>query len=79
LLLSPTKPNSPISGGCSNVVAEPSGENMDLTFNHKTLCPGQIAGIVLGSVIAAGVAVAGVGALAFGLPAGADTGDYVSL
>lgn len=70
---------SDLPGGCSDVRAGSNGENVELTFNYKHLCAAQIAGIVVGSVIAAAAATAGVAAFAFGLGAPSDTGDYVAL
>lgn len=72
--------SSDLPGGCSNVKGSAAGDSVDLTFNFKHLCPGQIAGIVVGVVgFVTLVGVAGVALSGLLTSGGASTADYVAL
>jgi len=68
-----------LPGGCSNFHTLRSSDSVDVVWNRKSLCPAQIAGIVVGSVAGAAL-LAGLAVVALG-SAGHDSASagYVAL
>jgi hypothetical protein len=64
--------NEELPGGCSNAHAANTGLSLDIEFNYKALCPGQIVGIALG--VTAFVVLAGAGLAIFASGSGSFSG-----
>lgn len=67
-------------GSCSGIDAEKNEDgNVDVVINMKHLCPGAIAGIVIGSIVGGVVLLAIVAVAMGGMGSGGSTEDYMAL